>query len=981
MVAYVDRANIVFEKEVALRLVIIARNMEIIFMEPLNDPYLTPNSGGNTVGNGTQILNGLVGGSNYEVGHIFLPCTDVGGVAAGQICSPGKGNGVTCYGGIGVNGGTVGIFNHEVGHQMTAGHTWNYCPPNAGQLAAGSAFEPGSGSTIMSYSGACGVDNLGVSREDYYHSGTLEQILNYTNRDNSEAYICAEKIDVGNTNPVVEIVTPVGVTIPASTPFYLLGKATDKEANPMTYIWEQVDNSTNTPLGMPAGDCPLFRSYRSTINPMRLFPNRTSIYNKNFTDVKEFMPTYSRNMNFRFAVRDNNPMAPGVTMQDIRFKVNGDAGPFEVTEPASQVKFTVGKTYKIKWNVANTDKAPVNAKYVDILIGYGNVTALDFGTNNVVMVAERVQNDGEFDLFIPDRLSNTSRIIVRGHNNIFFNISSLVSIQETTKPGHYSTITDILRKSCIPAPVSYEITTKAIAGLTEKIKFEVVSGLPSGAVATFEKSEVAPGESNRINITLDNVTGSNEYAIVVRTFVPGVDTLDRVVYLSTLGTDLNNMLLKLPVAESVGVGPTQRYEWEGKPDAITYTLQVSTTPLFKAEDIVITNTSSSLFYVSEVYLDKSKIYYWRVLSSNTCGDGDWSRVRTFTTAALLCTSPESGTLNIPISGSGTPTLEAPIVVTQAGTINDINIREINITHSLSKDLIVSLISPKGTKSTLWTKKCNTQNVNVGLDDESNLFFQCPINSGRTYRPEMPLSVFNGEQMEGRWILKVEDTEVGGNGRFNDWTMELCANIQLNPPVLTRNNVLQIFPKDKRTIERTLLLTEDSNNTAAELQFTIVEAPKRGTLVLNNTPLEAGSIFTQDDIDKFILTYIHTAADEEDDNFSFVVTDGQGGYILVNDFIIEVDDAFPSKVDDAASLASRILVYPNPTDDHINIQVFDVEHRGMWSVTIMDMQGKVIVANKFAESIARISLASMPTGVYMAKITIDGKTAIKKITRS
>ena len=279
---------------------------------------------------------------------------------------------------------------------------------------------------------------------------------------------------------------------------------------------------------------------------------------------------------------------------------------------------------------------------------------------------------------------------------------------------------------------------------------------------------------------------------------------------------------------------------------------MATNPSFAQGEIVIERTTSGLVHLSETYLDKAKVYYWRVRSTNSCGDGEWSKINTFATAILKCQKAESGNLAIPISGSGTQVIEAPMVVFESGTINDVNISNIDITHTQSGDLTAFLVSPTGTRVKLWTNKCGTtQNVNVGFDDESNIPVACPINTGRIYRPEEKLNAFNGQNMEGRWILRVEDNKSGGNGRINDYTLELCAEVALAPPVLVKNDTLKIYPKNTRKIERSLLLTEDTESPTDKINYTVVELPVKGILVLGNAPLSVGAKFTQAQIDQLL----------------------------------------------------------------------------------------------------------------------------------
>jgi subtilisin-like proprotein convertase family protein len=975
MNAFVDRANLVFEDEVGLRLVLINQNDQLIYLNPLSDPYFNPTSGGNTVGGHSAILNNIIGANSYDVGHVFLPCQDVGGVAAGIICSSSKGNGVTCYNGQGVNPGTVLVFNHEVAHQMTAGHTWNHCEGNEGQLAAGTAFEPGSGSTIMSYAWACGPDNLGINREGYYHSGTLEQILEYTNVENSNAYICAEKTDFDNYLPEISIVTPENVVIPKSTPFYLYGKAQDKNNDPMTYIWEQIDADVSAPLGQPVGNCPLFRSYRSTTaGGIRLFPNKDKIFNKEFNDPTETLPTYTRDMNFRFAVRDNNPQVNGVSMKDVKFKVSATAGPFAITQPSVSTKLKAGKSYVVKWDVANTNQAPINAQFVDILIGYGN--SLDFSSNNVVMIAERIPNTGEALIKLPSKETTSARIIIRGNGNIFFTVSPSCPIEAPDQPGHYASVAEIQKAVCLPTPVSFEINTFAIKDLMDSIRFEVISGLPQGAIPIFEKPQgVKPGESNLLTFNLDQVSGTADYLVLFRTFVPGLDTVERYLHLNLTGTDLDSVQLKTPIANAVGLPQTQRYEWEQKVDATSYLLQVATSPAFNPSDIVLEKTTTGLIFLSEVYLEKAQVYYWRVRSSNSCGDGEWSEINAFSTSLLKCQKVQTSNLALQISSAGPQVVEGELYVLQEGTIKDVNISNINITHTQSGDLTAYLISPKGTKVKLWSNRCGTsQNVNVGLDDESNFFFSCPINTGRIYRPEEKLNAFVEENMEGKWLLRVEDNKAGGNGRFNTFALELCADVALEPPVLVNNDTLEIHPKDKRIITPSLLLSQDNTSPSDKVNFTLVELPLKGKLILGGTPLTVGSKFTQAQINASSLTYVHTADDESLDNFSFIVDDSDGGYLLKTKFVINVNSSFPSSSKDETKFESHILVYPNPGQDIINIDILSKKLK-MQKISISDMKGINHLVIEPINDHPQLDVSNLLPGVYIITLQAKGERPI------
>ena len=73
----------------------------------------------------------------------------------------------------------VDYVAHELGHQFAADHTWNGSGGGCGPQQRGddSAYEPGSGSSIMSYAGLCGADNIASAVDALFHHQSFEQII------------------------------------------------------------------------------------------------------------------------------------------------------------------------------------------------------------------------------------------------------------------------------------------------------------------------------------------------------------------------------------------------------------------------------------------------------------------------------------------------------------------------------------------------------------------------------------------------------------------------------------------------------------------------------------------------------------------------------------------------------------------------------------------------------------------------------------
>lgn len=975
------RMNSIYENDIACRFLIVDDNDKLIFLNINDQPYENTTEGKKILGNNTRIINQYLpgGASSYDIGHVLSICYDIGGVAQlGSLCQTNKGNGVTCNNTNDLSQIVTRVVAHEVGHQFNASHTWNRCPGIEDQRAGTVAYEPGSGTTIMSYAGSCGTDNVAGDNDDYFHVASLIQMYGKTNIGGN-AYACSQKVNTSNHYPVVSVPTET-YTIPITTPFYLKGSATDEDGDRLTYTWEQYDLGEDVPLGTITEDGPLYRSVKPTVDgDVRFIPKPTSLLSGLLNEKTEPLSDLARTLNFKLTVRDNNAEVGGIAWEDYVVKVTDKAGPFKLIFPEVDAQFKAGQLATITWDVANTDKAPVNCQTVNIFGSY--LSAIRDEDPNLVPLAMGVPNNGYCNVVIPEETSNFFRIIIKAADNIFLTASKIPSkIQEPSEPELYVTASAGNLRICQPNTAVVTYDSKGIGGFDDDINYEIISDLPEGVTASLNSSSAAVGESVFVTINTENITADVSGELVVRVSANGINDRMIITEFTAESGDIDDVATLSPENGAQGIEGNIDFSWEGKPDAINYEIQIATNPDFSNEHLIGSAEREETSYRFNAVLEKATLYYWRVRANNNCRNGEWSEISVFSSEALACKEYKSGVQDIVIPTAKDTETEIEVFIGESGIISDLNITAIKAQHGRLSDISATLVSPSGVEARLWRKQCgNQQNVNVRIDDQAPDFFRCPINTGRLYRPQNgldKLEVFNGEQMNGTWKLKVFDDVAGQGGRLQELNLEICANITVNPPVLVNNNTLELPPSDLVSIPTSLLeARKEGNNNPDELTFTIVSLPKHGTLIYLDAPAWVGLQFTQTDINNYWLAF---HADNENyegtDFFTFTVDDGKAGWIGITEFIIDIDKGHPSSSFDAI-FANDIYVYPNPVSNEFNI-VLSGKAIDFTQYRMSDVSGKTVKSGKLEDTSSKLNTEGIKPGVYFITLT-NGKNIVSK----
>lgn len=415
IVTLVNRLNQVYQHDLAIKLELVENSDLLIFTDANADPFNNDSDDGDL---NTSVINGIIGSAGYDIGHVVN--TDGGGLAVlGGVCnSIYKGDGVTGDPNPTNDAFYIDYVAHEIGHQFGAEHTFNGTSGACeGNRESDSAYEVGSGSTIMAYAGICGDQNLQTHSDAFFHARSIEQIRD--NIENGFGRTCG--ITTGDVNNTAAVDAGADFTIPAKTPFKLTGNAQDSDNDTLTYSWQQFDLGTASASlaeQVDDGSRPLFRAFLPSDNASRYFPQLSDVLNGE-TTKGESLPTTNRELNFRLMVFDQQG---GVSFDEAKLTVVDTGQAFSLNTPLSDDVWTASSN-TISWEVADTDIAPISCASVDVLLSTDNGETFD------ISLATNIANNGAADVeigsFCADTINSTqARVKLVCSDNIFFAINN-----------------------------------------------------------------------------------------------------------------------------------------------------------------------------------------------------------------------------------------------------------------------------------------------------------------------------------------------------------------------------------------------------------------------------------------------------------------------------------------------------------------------------------------------------------------------------
>ena len=424
LIQRLNAVNAVFEIEVGVRLILAANTLTVLFDDPNTDGLTDGDTPCNLREANRDLAKVVLNDADYDVGFLFSTGGS-GGCAWYVVClttndTLHKARGAGHFGANGLGQGT-GLILHETGHQLGAKHTYSG-QANGCNLAnfdgddgdgLPSAWAPGSGSTIMSYSGSCGSDNVDlnlINGGQYFHAKSFEQIVDNITVGSGSA--CGGSIATGNVAPTVS--AGANYTIPRQTPFTLTGSGADDQ--PLSFTWEQIDlATTQRAIDTDDGIGPIIRSVPPLSSPSRTVPDIRDLLN-NMNRPGELLPQVDRTVNLRLTARDGQPGGGGVNSDDMVLTTSGAR--FFITSP-NDGTLQAGCTVPVTWQIGGGNIA----NNVDIFYSTtGGLSGNNESFPDIIVLG--TANDGEYEMTVPCGNTTEGRLKVMASDNIFFDVNN-----------------------------------------------------------------------------------------------------------------------------------------------------------------------------------------------------------------------------------------------------------------------------------------------------------------------------------------------------------------------------------------------------------------------------------------------------------------------------------------------------------------------------------------------------------------------------
>lgn len=746
LVGMVNLINAVFERDLGVRFTLVNQSDDLIFQYANADPFTQ----GNESSQNQQLLDRLIGNDHYDIGHVVGGLKSVSIGKVGSICQKGeKGMGVsTSLIPEGVSF-VFDYFSHELAHQLGGNHTFNSVICN-NQRNPQTAWEPGSGISILGYPGLCASDNLASHVLPHFHSGSMEEIGNLLiSKDYKN---CGVKLPFKRSK--LGVVDIADYDLPRNTPFFL-DPVMDNFGE--WFSWESIDLGDPLPLNAIKGSSPNIPMIPLKNKALRYFPAIDSLVKSTF-EPGFVLADYDRNINLRLTRRDVSKL----DWHSFSLRVNSNSGPLTVIFPKEDLVNEGDSPIVVEWNPANTFLPPVAADKVDIFL-------VDiFNPDTIIYLQRNVPNLGRISVYLPLYLpQSTYKIGVKGTNKLFFNLSQgKIKFQKKEavflNPGFKIPLFTCGNE----INFNWDLSTLPKTFFPLTLKLKDISGWK---FSWNDKVLLEPENISFQALGLSERPVSNIYGTTLTILSSNKELNFPIEWVAYPKKEIKiENITPVHKAEIFDLNPL--FSWKSDVKADWYQVEISDNTKFDILLDSMVTTENATF--SPVKFESGKQYFWRVKYVNIlCGKFN-SEVFSFTVANSIChdwNSIDSIRLN------QIPFRQSSLIIEKKGTITDISELWVNLNISNWERVKIYLKAPSGKRIQLdfpfnclktgqWQYLKFTKN---NTDVKPCLMVDTLVIPNSYIFKEL-----NGELINGLWQLVFEGVNQVGN--IGNWGMNGCV---------------------------------------------------------------------------------------------------------------------------------------------------------------------------------------------------------------
>ncbi|MFZ0546743.1 MAG: choice-of-anchor Q domain-containing protein [Candidatus Promineifilaceae bacterium] len=182
---------------------------------------------------------------------------------------------------------------------------------------------------------------------------------------------------------------------------------------------------------------------------------------------------------------------------------------------------------------------------------------------------------------------------------------------------------------CLSETAVFDVNVLSVAGFDSSVNLSVIN-LPGGTDAAFDNNPVIPTAASEVTISDTGTASVGAYTIdIVGTSVTRTQSVSASLYLYDTVPDVQPTLLT-PTDGSTDTWLRPTFSWEPIDGVFDYQLEVATDSQFN--NIVYSKDALGTSDTPYEYFEENTQYFWRVQTSNNCGEGPYSEVYSFTTS-------------------------------------------------------------------------------------------------------------------------------------------------------------------------------------------------------------------------------------------------------------------------------------------------------------------------------------------------------------